>query len=102
MKCIHIEFPNLTTKHKICGTALLTQSKLLNGRLMNKPELIFPFATIQQQLTNLYQQPSFENNLRHWINRTSFNDLLCDIYDGDIWKSFKENPFDNNSALFFR
>jgi hypothetical protein len=32
---------------------------------------------------------------------SSFNNLLCDIYDGDIWKSFKENPFNNNSALFF-
>ena len=84
MKCTHIEFPNSATKCKICGTTLSTQLKLLNSRLINKPELIFPFTTIQQQLTDLYQQPGFENNLRYWINRTSFNDLLCDIYDGDI------------------
>ena len=84
MKCTHIEFPNLVTKCKICGTALSTQSKLLNGSIMNKPELIFPFTTIQQQLTDMYQQPSFENNLQHWINQSSFDNLLCDIYDRDI------------------
>ena len=63
--------------------------------------MIFPFTTIQQQLTDIYQQPGFENNIWYWINRSSFDNLLCDIYDGDIWKSFKENLFDNNSALFF-
>ena len=47
IKCIHIEFPNLVTKCKICSIVLSTQSKLLNSSIMNKPELIFPFATIQ-------------------------------------------------------
>ena len=47
MKCTHIEFPNLATKRKkICDTALLTESKLLNGSITNRPELIFPFTTI--------------------------------------------------------
>ena len=103
MKCAHVEFLNSATKcKKICNTALSTQSKLLNGNITNRPESIFPFATIRQQLTDMYQQPGFEHNLQHWTNRSSFDNLLCDIYDRDVWKIFKEKPFDENSALFFR
>ena len=102
MKCTHVEFPNSATKRKkICNTTLSTKSKLLNGSITNRPELIFSFATIRQQLADMYQQPGFENNLQHWTNRSSFDNLLCDIYDGDVWKTFKEDPFDENSALFF-
>jgi len=49
----------------------------------------------------MYQRPGFENSLRHWVDRSSFDDILCDIYDGEIWKTFKDDPFDENSALFF-
>ena len=99
----HVEFLNSATKRKkICNTTLSTKSKLLNGNITNRPELIFPFVTIRQQLADIYQQPGFENNLRHWTNRSSFDNLLCDIYDGDVWKTFKEDPFDENSVLFFR
>jgi hypothetical protein len=35
--------------------SLCTQSRLLNGKIINKPELIFPFSTIWQQLTKMYQ-----------------------------------------------
>ena len=59
MKCTHIEFPNATTvrKRKVCGTNLSTQSKLLNGAIVNRPELIFPFSPIRQQLANMYKRP---------------------------------------------
>ncbi|CAG8797658.1 10095_t:CDS:1, partial [Dentiscutata erythropus] len=40
---------------------------------------------IRYQLANMYKRPGFENNLRHWVNRLNINDLLCDIYDSDIW-----------------
>ena len=34
------------------------------------------------------------------MNR-SINDLLGNIYDNDIWKTFKDTPFDENLGLFF-
>ena len=49
MNCTHIEFSNSTTRRS-CNTALSIQSKLLNGSIVNQPELIFPYASIQQQL----------------------------------------------------
>jgi len=102
MKCTHVEFPNSATRRKkICNADLSRQSRLLNGSIINRPNLVFPYITIHQQLANLYRRPGFEDNLRHWTNRSDFEDLLCDIYDGDIWKTFKDKPFDENSDLFF-
>jgi hypothetical protein len=63
--------------------------------------MIYPFSTIRQQLlATLYLQPTFEKSLRHWADRPNF-DILTDIYDGQVWKTFKETS-DNNSPNFFR
>ena len=103
MKCTHIEFPNATTVRirKVCGTNLSMQLKLLKEAIVNHLELIFPFSLIQQQLANIYKCPGFESDLRHWVNRSSFNNILTDIYDSDIWKKFKDEPFAEDSELFF-
>ena len=105
MKCTHIEFPNMmiVRKRKICSTNLSTQSKLLNRAIVNHSELIFLFSPIQQQLANIYKHLGFESNLRHWVSRLSFNNtsILTDIYDGDIWKKFKDEPFAEDLELFF-
>ena len=102
MRCIHIEFPNSgNRKRRTCDTNLSTQSKLSSGKIVNRPELVFPYSPIRHQLANMYQRPGFENSLRHWVDRSSFDDILCDIYNGEIWKTFKDDPFDENSALFF-
>ena len=45
MNCTHIEFPNSTTRRSY-NIALSIQSKLLNGSIVNQPELIFPYASI--------------------------------------------------------
>jgi len=97
MKCVHVEFPNSATRRKYCNTPLSTQSKLSNGSIINRPELIFPYATIRQQIAQMYQNQDFEANLRHWVNQSNLGKLLCDIYDSNIWKIFK----DENSELFF-
>jgi hypothetical protein len=100
MKCTHVEFPNSTTRRS-CNTPLSIQSRSLNGNIINRPELIFPYASIRQQLIRMYQHSNFESNLRHWIDRSNINDILGDIYDGDIWKTFKSSTFGNNSEPFF-
>jgi hypothetical protein len=66
-----------------------------------KLKLVYLFAGIRQQLMAFYNRPNFENFLRHWLNRTNSDEILSDIYDGQIWKSFKETN-DENSPNFFR
>jgi hypothetical protein len=85
MKCTHVEYPNSATRRRrICNTALSIQSRLLNGSMVNRPKLVFPYATIRQQLVLMYRRPGFESNLRHWVNRSNIGNLLGDIYDSDI------------------
>jgi hypothetical protein len=85
MKCSHVVFPNsITRRLKMCQTPLSQQTTLLNSQISIKPELIFPFVSIKQQLEVMYYQPNFENSLRHWVNRPTFDNISTDIYDGEI------------------
>src|SRR5579859_6619441 len=99
MKCQHVEYPN-SSRRQICQNSLSHQIRLLN-RVSIQSEMIYPFSTIRQQLAILYLQPEFEKSLRHWTNRSHSNDIITDIYDGQIWKTFKETS-DDNSLNFFR
>ena len=76
--------------------------RLVNGKITNRPNLIYPLAPIRQQLAVLYRQPDFERSLRHWTSRTTFNNnILTDIYDGQLWETLKETRAEN-SPKFFR
>lgn len=98
MKCNHIEFPNSSTRSlRFCNTPL--SRKMDNSEI--QPELIFPFAGIKQQLAIMFRRPGFESFLRHWANRAAFDNILTDIYDGQVWKTFKESS-DQYSPNFFR
>ena len=99
MKCQHIEYPN-SSRRQMCQNPLSHQLKLLN-EVSNQSEMIYPFSTIRQQLAILYLQPGFEKSLRHWVSRSHSDDIITDIYDGEIWKTFKETS-DDNSPNFFR
>jgi hypothetical protein len=65
-----------------------------------RSKLTFPFAGIQEQLAVMFRHKGFENFLRHWVDRLSFNNILTDIYDGLIWKTFKETDAETSSKFF--
>src|ERR1051325_823500 len=99
MKCRHVEFPNSSLcRSRLCQAPLSRQTKLLNGAVTNRPELIYPFAGIKDQLTAMFSRPNFESSLRHWAHRSNFDNILTDIYDGNVWKTFK----DDDSTNFFQ
>ncbi|CAB4419512.1 unnamed protein product [Rhizophagus irregularis] len=62
--------------------------------------MIYPFSTICQQLAMLYFQPEFEKLHRHWVNRPHSDNIITDIYDGQVWKTFKETSGDNSPNFF--
>jgi hypothetical protein len=49
----------------------------------------------------MYCRPGFKRNLRHWSERKRFNNILTDIYDGQIWKNFKETSAEKSSKFFW-
>ena len=81
MKCNHVEFPNSARRRlRFCNTPLSQQI----DSLTIQPELIFPFAGIRQQLITMYRRQGFEKSLRHWSDRQQFDNILTDIYDGQV------------------
>ncbi|RHZ71625.1 hypothetical protein Glove_256g211 [Diversispora epigaea] len=90
----HILGRFVPVKYKISDLPTMDRFKL-------KFKLVYPFAGIRQQLMAFYNCLNFENFLRYWLNRMNSDEILSDIYDGQIWKSFKETN-DENSPNFFR
>ena len=96
MRCNYIEFPN-------------SSSRRFDIPLSRKPdyvgiiqlELVFLYAGIREQLATMFCRKGFENSLRHWANRSGFDDILTDIYDGRVWMTFKGTN-DETSPNFFR
>lgn len=100
MKCRHIEFPNSNTRRfRQCQAFLSEKVPVANRGFNLKSILLFPFAGISHQLEKMYKRPGFEAALRHWTNRSYFDDILTDIYDGQIWKNFEDS---DGSNKFFR
>ncbi|CAB4407777.1 unnamed protein product [Rhizophagus irregularis] len=73
-KCIFQDFPNHSKSYgrKPCETPLYKNICTKNG--------------------------GFEESCKKWINRHSDPEILTDIYNGRMWKSFK----DEDGSLFFR
>ena len=97
MKCHHVEFPN--SNHRKSRSCKMALSQKIATTI--RPELEFPLASIQQQLAAIFRRPDFENLLRHWANRQQTDNILTDIYDGQVWKNFKETN-EEDSPKFFR
>ena len=46
----------------------------------------------------MFRRPGFKSSLRHWANLSNFDNILTDIYDGKVWKTFK----DDDLTIFFQ
>ena len=80
MKCNYVEFPNSSIRRlRPCNTPL---SRKTDNSNFFQPKLIHPFASIREQLSVMFHRQGFKNHLRHWADRTNFNNILADIYDG--------------------
>lgn len=101
MKCSHVEFPNSATRRRRQCKTPLAKRVTLNNSISIRPELVYPVACIQQQLSSMFLRPGFEKSLRHWTDRIRPDNVLSDIYDGQIWQNLKESS-EQMSNKFFR
>jgi hypothetical protein len=62
LRCSHVEFPNSMSRR------IKSYQTVLAEREVKKPELIYPFVLIYQQLEASYCWPHFERLLQHWSN----------------------------------
>ena len=48
----------------------------------------------------MYRQLNFETSLRQWTNRQRFDNIMTNIYDGEVWQTLKKSS-QEDSANFF-
>src|SRR5581483_6061826 len=98
--CTFQDFPNHTMANlRSPCNAIITKQVPTNQKMMHRPSLIFPVANIKRRLRQLYNTKGFEESCRKWTIRPNNDQELADIFDGIIWKTFKDP---NTDELFFR
>ena len=96
--CSFVNYPNHSIQRfrKMCGNPL-TRKIDSNYHPIFRPIMTFPLINIKQQLSLFFCRKDFEMSCRKWAERKNETEALFDIYDGRIWKEFK----DDNTEPFF-
>lgn len=87
--CNHISFPNHRLAHmrRPCREPLLRDIGE-TGFLNFVPFKTFCYKTIKSSLQVFVKSEEFEDKCEMWRARHTENDMMYDIYDGNIWKEF--------------
>lgn len=71
---------------KLCGTRLTKVNR--SGEV--RPLLVFPYLPVLISLKRLLCERWIRDALDHWTRREVPEGVLSDIYDGRMWKNFKD------------
>ena len=87
--CSHVPFPNhpYRSMRNACKALLLKTVQFPSGRNILYPFKVYCYSGIKSTLQKLLMRPKFVSNCQLWKLRP-VNDLLSDVYDGQIWKEF--------------
>ena len=89
--CIFKPFPHHPHMHmrQNCNNLLLKTVELSSGKRLLYPFMTYCYMSIESSLQRFLQRPSFYTLCQEWRNRSTKDGLLCDVYDGQIWKEFE-------------
>lgn len=98
LKCKYVAFPDHPHRNqrRPCGTSLLKEVKLQNGKKLNPvPIKTYPYQSLRTAIATLVSNPDFLNVCDHWRKRSEKipDDILADVYDGATWKNFNSENF---------
>ncbi|GBC51300.2 hypothetical protein GLOIN_2v1775288 [Rhizophagus irregularis DAOM 181602=DAOM 197198] len=99
MKCQHIEFPNSSVhRSRLCNMALSEKISASTNRTIIRPNLMYPFAGINQQLATIFCRPGSEvadSHLGLMLNLDWFQPYNSTIYSiGVIYATICNLPHD--------
>ena len=97
--CSFINYPNHNQERfrQKCNNPLVKKIDSSKDSRIFRSIMTFPLVNIKQQLTLFFGRKNFEVACRKWAERRNETEALFDIYDGNIWKNFK----DEHGELFF-
>ena len=90
--CIHVIAPLHThaARRNVCDNPLFTHVQGTQTHVP-RPILIYPYIPVGQSLRSFLQRPGFIELCQLFSRQPTSDDndlLLCDIYDGNLWKDF--------------
>ena len=104
-RCSFVEFPDhlRRTQRKPCGTSLFKAVRSKNGDLILKAKRVFCYRPVKKTLEEFLKRPGFGAKCEEFKKEPQNPELLGDIYDGRIWKNFKNaegEPFFDSPNTF--
>ena len=72
-----------------CGEKLMQKTKLQNGNIVYKPFKVYCYKSIINTFENFCKRKGFEKSCNKWKTREIPQNAFGDIYDGKVWKTFK-------------
>ena len=86
-RCTNILFPLGKAKH--CGSKLVNKVILKNGATKFYPLKVYCWKSVISQLESILQRTGIPELCEQWRTREVNDNVLSDVYDGDVWKTFK-------------
>lgn len=89
-RCSFVEFPQhpRRTQRKPCGASLFKAVRFKHGELILKAR-VFCYRSVKKTLQEFLKRPGFADKCEQYKKSPQDPNLLGDIYDGRVWKSFK-------------
>lgn len=75
-------------KSRECGAQLLKKVILSCGKVCFYPHKLYCFNSVIEQVERLLKRPGVPEMCEQWREREVNEDILADVYDGDIWRDF--------------
>lgn len=94
-KCSKIVQPNHKLAHfrKPCGEILLN-NVTVNGKASLLARKTYCYKSLKESVHRLVKKRGFEELCNNWRNQSSSEDILSDVYNGNIWKDFNGRKYD--------
>ena len=91
VKCSHIPFPNHPhqSRRGECSAALFKPVRVKGEKVNWHPKRIYCYQSLKESVSALINRPGFLQKCELWRTRTVPEDLMFDVYDGQIWDEFR-------------
>lgn len=93
LKCTHVSYPRHPhrARRQPCGTALMKSKRSCNGVTYLYPKQMYCFKKLTESIQELIYKSDFLKDCELWRERQRHlpDNILGDIYEGQIWKDFQ-------------
>ena len=86
--CNNIKYSR-AKRPKSCGAKLVKEVILKNGTKKFIPLKTYCYKSLINSIESLLKRPDFEENCEVWKKKNCSEEHYGDVYDGNVWKSFK-------------